>query len=90
MSDSGSRLKGTVSDLKILRSRGDLSWAKPLLLSIAGRRYTPARAGLPESMRKERYTFTSGLQSGAGTRMAQHSPSPRVEYFDLSDISAVN
>ena len=82
--------EGTVSDLKILRSRGDLSWAKPLLLSIAGRRYTPAQAGLPESMRKERYTFTSGLQSGAGTRMAQHSPSPRVEYFDLSDISAVN
>jgi tetratricopeptide (TPR) repeat protein len=81
---------GKVQDLKIERKHGDIGWARPLLLSIAGRRYTPAEEGAPESYRKERYTFTSGLEPGAGTKMAQHSPVPRVEYFDLSDISAPN
>jgi hypothetical protein len=82
--------QGTVSNLQVLRKHGDPGWAKPLLTSIQGRRYTPAEPSAPGSYRKERYTFTSGLQAGAGTHMAQHSPTPRVEYLDLSDISAAN
>jgi hypothetical protein len=90
--DVGFRItpEGRVSDVQVLRKHGDIGWAKPLLASIAGRRYTAGTPGSPTSYRKERYTFTSGLEAGAGTKMAQHSPTPRVEYFDLSDISAAN
>jgi tetratricopeptide (TPR) repeat protein len=82
--------EGRVADLQVLRRHGNIGWAKPLLASIGGRRYTPAVPGSPTAYRRERYTFTSGLAPGAGTKMAQHSPTPRVEYFDLSDISAAN
>ena len=90
--DVGFRIteQGTVADLQTLRSRGEIGWAKPLLTSIAGRRYTPAKAGSPDSVRTERYTYTSGLENETGTRSSQHSPNARVEYFDLSDISAAN
>ena len=76
--------EGKVSDLKVARSRGDLFWAKPLLASIGGRRYTPARAGSPGSQRLERYTYTSGFEGMTDTRMKDRSPQPRIEYFDLS------
>jgi hypothetical protein len=81
---------GRVENLKVLRSRGGQSWARPLLKSIAGRRYTPAIAGSPASYRKERYTFTSGLEHGAGTKAKTHSPNARVEYLDLSDMKATD
>ena len=81
--------QGTVSDLEVLRSHGDLSWSKPLLISIAGRRYT--RPGASEATyRTERYTYTSGFEQGTASHREQHSPVARVEYFDLSDISAPN
>lgn len=90
--DVGFRItpEGRVSDLQVLRSHGDKGWAKALLASIGGRRYTPAAPDSPASYRKERYTFTSGLEPGTGTKLAEHSPQPRVEYFDLSDMSAAN
>lgn len=81
---------GRVSDIQVLRRHGDMGWAKPLLASIAGRRYTPAAPGSPEAWRRERYTYTSSLEPGTGTKLSQHSPQPRVEYLDLSDISAAN
>jgi hypothetical protein len=81
---------GKVSNVQVLRSHGDIGWAKPLLASIAGRRYTPPRVGSAQAVRTERYTYTSGLEEGTGTHRAQHSPNARVEYFDLSDISAPN
>ena len=90
--DVGFRItdQGTVADLQTLRSKGDIGWAKPLLTSIAGRRYTPAKAGSADSVRTERYTYTSGLEAGTGSHPTQHSPNARVEYFDLSDIAAAN
>jgi tetratricopeptide (TPR) repeat protein len=90
--DVGFRItdQGTVADLQTLRSKGDIGWAKPLLTSIAGRRYTPAKAGSADSVRTERYTYTSGLEAGTGSHSTQHSPNARVEYFDLSDIAAAN
>ena len=81
---------GRVENLDVLRSKGSRSWARPLLKSIAGRRYTPAIAGSPASSRRERYTFTSGFEPGAGTKAKTHSPNARVEYFDLSDMSATD
>jgi len=90
--DVGFRItpEGRVSDLQVLRSHGEIGWSKPLLVSIAGRRYTPANPASPASQRSERYTYTSGLEAGTASRKAQHSPNARVEYLDLSDISAPN
>ncbi len=82
--------QGTVADLQVLHSHGDNGWSKPLLASIAGRRYTPPTPGSPLTKRAERYTYTSGLETGTASHMTQHSPDARVEYLDLSDIAAVN
>ena len=81
---------GRVEGVQVLRSKGGLSWAKPLLKSIAGRRYTPAKQGSAASYRRERYTFTSGLEHGSGTKSKRHSPNARVEFFDLTDIKATD
>lgn len=78
--------EGTVSELKVLRKRGDDFWAKPLLASIEGRRYTPGRREDPNSYRVERYTYTSAYEAKTGTHMAGRSPNGRVEYFDLSPM----
>lgn len=74
---------GTVSNLRMARSRGDTFWARPLLKSIAGRKYTPAKAGSPGSSRLERYTLTSGYEGKSHSRMAGRSPNGRVEFIDL-------
>jgi hypothetical protein len=86
--DVGFRItpEGKVADLKVLRRSGDNGWAPPLLTSIAGRRYTPGKPNDPSSTRVERYTYTSGLEQGATTRVAVHSPRARIEYFDLSPM----
>jgi hypothetical protein len=90
--DVGFRItdQGKVADVRVLRSRGDTGWAKPLLASIAGRRYTPPAPGSSLAQRTERYTYTSGLEPGAASHSNQHSPNARIEYMDLSDIAAVN
>lgn len=80
--------EGKVQDLKITRSKGDLYWTKPLLLAMAGRRYTPGKPHEPSSVRMERYTYTSGYEVQTGGRGAVHSPKARVEMIDLSDISS--
>jgi hypothetical protein len=81
---------GTVSDLKVARSDGDIFWAKPLLASIKGRRYTPARADSVGSRRLERYTYTSGYDGYSGTRVADRTPQGRVEFIDLSDTGGLS
>ena len=80
--------EGKVSDLKIIRSKGELYWTKPLLISMAGRRYTPAKPHDPSSVRTERYTYTSGYEVQTGGRGQVHSPKARVEMVDLSDFGA--
>ena len=89
--DVGFRItpEGKVSDVEVLRSRGEKGWAKPLLASVSGRRYTPTKAAAG-IYRTERYTYTSGLEAGTASKKAQHSPNARVEYLDLSDITAPN
>jgi hypothetical protein len=72
---------GRVSDLEVLRKGGSSSWAKPLLRSIEGRLYAPAREA---AYRMERYSFTSGYEAQTGTYLRQRSPQARVEYLDLT------
>ena len=79
---------GRVTDAKIIRSKGDLFWARPLMKSISLRRYTAGKPGDQSSVRTERYTYTSGYEGQTGTRVGQRSPKARVEYLDLSDIAA--
>lgn len=76
---------GKVADVKVARSHGGTSWAKPLLASIEGRRYTAGDPNSPTSRRLERYTYTSGLERTSTTHSWSHSPDTRVEYMDLSD-----
>jgi len=79
---------GRVADAKIIRSKGDLFWTRPLMASIGLRRYTAANPNDPSSVRTERYTYTSGYERQTGTRGSQRSPKARVEYVDLSDIAS--
>jgi hypothetical protein len=74
---------GSVSEVQILRSGSDRSWAGPLVESIRGRRYSPLEGG-EASYRLERYSLTSRLETVTGSRLQQHSPAARVEYFDLT------
>lgn len=77
--------EGKVADLRIARSKGNTFWAKSLLGSIRGRRYTRGDPNLPTSRRYERYTYTSGFEKKTGTNSWGRSPDTRVEYMDLSD-----
>ena len=77
--------EGRVADMKVTRSKGDTFWARPLLASIEGRRYTPGDPASPTSRRLERYTYTSGYERKTDTRAVGHSPDTRIEYMDLSD-----
>ena len=81
---------GKVADVRVLKSRGDTSWIDALLSSVRGRRYTRPAPGMMGTDRTERYTFTSALEDGTGTHMKVHSPDARVEYFDLTEITASN
>ena len=78
---------GRVTDVDVVRSEKDIFWAKPLLKSISGRRYT-AFAGQSPYPKLERYTYTAAYDRNAGTRMAVRSPTARVEYLDLMSPSA--
>ena len=80
--------EGKVSDAKIVRSKGDLQWTRPLMTSIALRRYTAGRPSDPSSVRTERYTYTAAYEGQTGSRTAQRSPKARVEYIDLSDVAS--
>lgn len=80
--------EGKVANLKVVRSRGGTSWAKPLLASIEGRRYTPGDPNSPTSRRLERYTYTSALEKKTGSYSWGRSPDTRVEYMDLSEEGA--
>lgn len=77
---------GRVSDLEVVRKRGDSSWATPLLRSIGGRLYAPAQR---PAYRLERYTYTSGWQRQAGSHIMRRSPRARVEYSDLTNDGRV-
>jgi hypothetical protein len=81
--DVGFRVQsdGRVVGLEVLHKSGGSSWAEPLLKSIAGRLYAPARDSL---YLRERYTYTAGYQDQTGSHLRLRSPRARVEYLDLT------
>ena len=74
---------GSVDGLELIRRRGNVDWAEPLLRSIRGRRYTRASDNTP-TFRLERYTYTADLERVSGTRIMQRGQRARAEYYDLS------
>ena len=76
---------GRVSGLEILRQGAGPAWAEPLIVSIRGRRYSPAA---DPSYRLERYTYTADYEQVLRTRIPQRSRRARVEYIDLTTEGA--
>jgi len=79
---------GSVNEPQILRKSKGFSggWDKPILRSIASRRYLPLKTDgkTPGAFRVERYTLTAYWGQVAGTRIRQREPEARVEMLDLS------
>ncbi|MES2045288.1 MAG: hypothetical protein V4475_15555 [Pseudomonadota bacterium] len=79
---------GRVSDAGVLRESPKLSgyWVKPIVDSIAGRRYAPLAMdpSQPGLLRVERYTFTSRWTTVVGSHLPQREPTPQIEMIDLS------
>jgi hypothetical protein len=73
---------GHVSDLELLRSGADSSWARPLMTSVQGRVYSE---GAEPEYRLERYTLTAGFEDVTGSHIRRRGPSARVEYLDLTE-----
>jgi hypothetical protein len=76
--------EGKVDDLKVLRKKGDIFWADPLLESIRNRLYTPGNGNAADSYRVERYTYTAGYDERTGSHLQQRTPKARIEYLDLT------
>ncbi|MFD1952100.1 hypothetical protein ACFSGX_15105 [Sphingomonas arantia] len=82
------RPDGTVADIELLRhSENDPAWARPVLVSLAARRYTPFAA--PDdnpggAYHVERYTLTSLMMSDSRSRIRRHGPTARYERLDLA------
>jgi tetratricopeptide (TPR) repeat protein len=74
---------GKVDDPEILRSHGNVGWAKPLLTSISGRIYSPVTTA-GGNYRVERYSYTSLQSYVTGSRMRVRGPDPRIEFLDLT------
>jgi hypothetical protein len=82
---------GLVSDVEILRSSGDMYWAKWVSDSIRSRIYAPlsikGREASPGFYMVERYTYISRYlprDANTGTRVQSRSPQPRIERLDIT------
>lgn len=80
---------GLVSDVEILRSEGNIDWAKLIADSIKSRIYAPLKASEKDSSPAfymvERYTYTARyMDETTGTRIARRSPQPRIERIDIT------
>lgn len=82
---------GLVSDVEVLRSSGELHWAKWVTNAIKSRLYVPLsttdRDASPGFYMIERYTYTSHYLSRSattGTRLQTRSPNARIERLDIT------
>lgn len=76
---------GRVTDLEILRKRGETGWSKPLMKALGGRIYSATDAnGVEGTYRIERYSYTSFWDRRTGTRIRQRGADSRVEFLDLT------
>lgn len=80
---------GKVSDVEVLRQKGSVDWAKPVMKSIARRVYAPLRQdgdSTPGFYMVERYTLTARVAEGeeTGTRLRVREARPRIEMLELT------
>jgi hypothetical protein len=80
---------GKVSDVEVLRTKGDSAWAKPVLGNISRRIYAPLKAdgdSTPGFYMIERYTLTARVTEGeTGTHLRTREAVPRIERLDLTE-----
>ena len=80
---------GHVSDIEVLRQKGSVDWAKPVMKSIAKRVYAPLRQdgdATPGFYMVERYTLTARVAQGVetGTHLRVREQRPRIEMLELT------
>lgn len=82
---------GLVVDIEILRSSGEIYWAKWVADSIKSRIYAPlsmqGREASPGFYMVERYSYTARYldrSATTGSRIATRSPNARIERLDLT------
>ena len=82
---------GLVSEIEILRSSGEIYWAKWVADSIKSRIYAPlsmkGRDASPGFYMVERYSYTArylGRDATTGSRIATRSPNARIERLDIT------
>jgi hypothetical protein len=82
---------GLVSEVEVLRSSGEIQWAKLVAESIKSRIYAPlsttGREATPGFYMVERYTYTARYldrDATTGTRLQTRSPAPRIERLDIT------
>lgn len=80
---------GKVSDVEVLRQKGSVDWARPVMKSIARRVYAPLRQdgdSTPGFYMVERYTLTARVAEGeeTGTHLRVRESRPRIEMLELT------
>ena len=83
---------GHVSDAEVLRSSGQIAWAKPVLSNVSRRVYAPLRQdhdSAPGFYMVERYTLTARVTEGeTGTHLRTREATPRIEMLSLTPDTA--
>jgi hypothetical protein len=80
---------GLPSDVEVLRSSGNINWAKLVTDSVKSRIYAPLKSKgddtAPGFYIVERYTYTARyMDEVTGTRIRQRSPIARIERIDIT------
>lgn len=80
---------GRVSDVEVLRGKGNRQWLKPVFAHLNGRIYAPLKKdgndGTPGFYMIERYTLTARFTNDAtGSRLRTREATPRIERLDIT------
>lgn len=80
---------GRVSDVEVLRGKGNRQWLKPVFTHLNTRVYAPLKKdgndGSPGFYMIERYTLTARFDNSAtGTRLRTREATPRIERLDIT------
>jgi hypothetical protein len=80
---------GRVSDVEVLRGKGNKQWLKPVFTHLNGRVYAPLKKdgndGSPGFYMIERYTLTARFTNDTtGSRIRRREATPRIERLDIT------
>lgn len=80
---------GRVSDVEVLRGKGNRTWLKPVFVHLNGRVYAPLKKdgndGTPGFYMIERYTLTARFTNDTtGSRIRRREATPRIERLDIT------